>query len=79
MNENVKKIDPMEELVDFTAPVDPTGEKHDILLSVNGETVRVKRGSTVKLKRKFLEVWENAAAQTAAARATMERAQEGNL
>lgn len=79
MSENVKKNDPMEELVDFTAPVDPTGEKHDILLSVNGETVRVKRGSTVKLKRKFLEVWENAAAQAAAARMTMERAQEGNL
>ena len=73
-----KTLDP-EELVDFTAPVDLAGEKQDILLAVNGETVRVKRGSTVKLKRKFLEVWDNANAQALAARAAMERAQEGAL
>lgn len=72
-----KTLDP-EELVDFTAPMDPTGERQDILLSVNGETIRVKRGSTVRIKRKFLEVWNNAAAQTMAARAAMERAQEGS-
>lgn len=68
-----KALDP-EELVSFTAPMDPTGARQDILLAVNGETVRVKRGSTVRLKRKFLEVWDNAAAQTLAARATMEQA-----
>lgn len=68
-------VDP-EELVDFTAPYDPTGAAREILLSVNGETVRVKRGETVKLKRKFVEVWENANAQTAAARMTMEKAME---
>ena len=73
-----KALDP-EELVDFTAPMDPTGAKRDILLAVNGETVRIKRGSTVRIKRKFLEVWDNAAAQTMAARAAMERAQEGTL
>ena len=72
-----KALDP-EELVDFTAPMDFTGTKRDILLAVNGETVRVKRGSTVKLKRKFLEVWNNANAQALAARDAMERAQEGS-
>lgn len=72
-----KKIDPMEELVDFAAPYDPTGTQRDILLSVNGESVRVKRGSTVRLKRKFVQVWEDANAQSAAARMTMEKAREG--
>ena len=71
-----KTLDP-EELVDFTAPMDPTGQRPDILLAVNGETVRVKRGSTVQLKRKFVEVWNNAAEQTMAARAAMEQAQNG--
>ena len=78
MSESKNKVLDPEELVDFTAPMDPTGAKRDILLAVNGETVRVKRGSTVQLKRKFLEVWNNAAAQAMAARATMERAQEGS-
>ncbi len=71
---NTKKpqsVDPMEELVDFTAPFDPTGERQDIILSVNGETKRVKRGETVQIKRKFLEVWNNAQQQTAEARKAM--------
>ncbi len=69
-------LDP-EELVDFTAPFDPTGERQDVLLGVNGQIIRVKRGTTVKIKRKFLEVWDNATRQSAEARAAMERAQEG--
>ena len=68
-----KALDP-EELVDFTAPMDPTGAKRDVLLAVNGETVRIQRGSTVRVKRKFLEVWNNAAEQTMAARAVMDAA-----
>ena len=74
-----KKIvsDPMEELVEFTAPYDPTGAQRDILLSVNGETIRVKRGSTVQIKRKFVQLWEDANAQSAAARMTMEKASQG--
>ncbi len=75
MSENKKKLDP-EELVEFTAPVDLTGTRRDILLSVNGETVRVKRGATVRLPRKFLEAWDNANAQAMAAQAAMELAQE---
>ena len=64
MSETKNKVLDPEELVDFTAPMDPTGARQDILLAVNGETVRVKRGSTVQIKRKFLEVWNNAAEQT---------------
>ncbi len=69
-------LDP-EELVDFTAPYDPTGAARDILLAVNGESVRVKRGETVKLRRKFVQVWDNANAQTACARMTMDKARQG--
>ncbi len=65
-----------EELVDFTAPYDPTGEKRDIFLAVNGETVRVKRGETVKIKRKFVEAWNNSLAQTIEARRAQEKARD---
>ncbi len=65
-----------EELVDFTAPYDPTGEKRDIFLAVNGETVRVKRGETVQIKRKFVEAWNNSLAQTNEARRAKEKAQD---
>ena len=79
MSETKAKTLDMEELVDFTAPMDPTGVKRDILLAVNGESVRIQRGASVRIKRKFLEVWNNASAQAMAARATMEKAQKGNL
>ena len=78
MSETKNKVLDPEELVDFTAPMDPTGAKRDVLLAVNGETVRIQRGTTVRIKRKFLEVWNNAAAQAMAARAAMEKAQNGN-
>ncbi len=71
-----KVLDP-EELVDFTAPYDPTGAARDILLAVNGETVRVQRGTTVKLRRKFVQAWNDANAQTACARMTMDKARQG--
>ena len=77
MSEKKVVNDPMEELVDFTAPYDPTGAQRDILLSVNGETIRVKRGSTVQVKRKFVQLWEDANAQSAAARVAMEKASQG--
>ncbi len=72
-----KKFDP-EELVDFTAPLDPTGERQEIVLGVNGETIRVKRGESVKIKAKFLEVWKHSNQQAMAARATMAKAQESS-
>lgn len=77
MSETKDKLDPMEELVEFSAPLDPTGTNQDVLLSVNGETVRVKRGVTVTVKRKFVQVWDQSSAQRLAAHKIMEKAQEG--
>ena len=61
------KVDPMEELVPYTAPLLPNLKKRDILVGVNGETLRIKRGVPVKIKRKFYEALQNAAAQEFAA------------
>ena len=61
------EVDPMEELVDYTAPLLPNLKKRDILVGVNGETLRIKRGVHVKIKRKFYEALQNAAAQEFAA------------
>lgn len=61
------KVDPMEELVDYTAPLLPNLKKRDILVGVNGETLRIKRGVPVKIKRKFYNALQNAAAQEFAA------------
>lgn len=65
--EAAKVIDPMEELVDYTAPLLPNLKKRDILVAVNGETLRIKRGVPVRIKRKFYEALQNAAAQEFAA------------
>ena len=61
------KVDPMEELVEYTAPLLPHLKKRDILVGVNGELIRIKRGATVKIPRKHLEALQNAAAQEFAA------------
>lgn len=66
-----------EELVSFTAPIDPTGRERDIILSVNGDTIRVQRGATVEIKRKFVEVWEHSNEQHMAAYRAMEAAVKG--
>lgn len=77
MSDNNKKSDPMEEMVEFFIPPDPAMTSQDVLLSVNGETLRVKRGVTVRVKRKFAQVWRQSVDQRLAARRVMERAQEG--
>ena len=59
--------DPMEELVDYTAPLLPDMKKRDILVGVNGETVRIQRGVPVKIKRKFYNALQYAARQEFAA------------
>lgn len=64
-----------EELVDLSVPLDPKGELRDLVLGVNGELIRVKRGCTVKVKRKFVEVYQNSVAQNMAAVAAKEKAQ----
>lgn len=75
--QTVKAADP-EELVSFTAPIDPTGQQQDIILGVNGETIRIQRGATVEIKRKFVEVWENSTRQRSAAYRAMEAAAKGS-
>lgn len=56
-----------EELVEYTAPLAGMEKRRDILVAVNGETIRIKRGRTVKIKRKFKEALDNAARQEYAA------------
>lgn len=71
------KSDPdPEEVVEFYAPLDPTGKLRDLVLGVNGQLIRVKRGSTVKIKRKFVEVYQNSEAQTMAAVEAKEKAEK---
>lgn len=56
--------DPDEE-VTYTAHLIPGSKRQrPIVAIVNGEMIRIKRGETVKIKRKFLEVLENANEQT---------------
>ena len=64
------------ELVEYTAPLLGSPNKRDILVSVNGETVRIKRGVPVKIKRKFLNVLRQSAEQEMAAYMAIQRAQE---
>ena len=55
----------MEELVEYTAPIIPGVKKQKpVVVGVNGEIIRIQRGKAVKIKRKFVEVLENANAQT---------------
>lgn len=70
-----KAYDP-NELVDYIAPLLPGSKQKDIFGAVNGETFQVKRGVPVKIKRKFLEVLQNAQAQQFDAYQTMEQIQK---
>lgn len=67
---------PDEELVDYMAPLMGAGTRKDILVAVNGETIRIKRGVPVQIKRKFYKVLQQAAAQEYAAYQATEQAQE---
>ena len=57
----------MEELVEYTAPYGADIKDTSILVAVNGEEIRIRRGETVKIKRKFVEALQNAAKQERAA------------
>lgn len=61
------KADPMEELVEYTAPLLPDLKKQEVICAVNGEIIRVQRGETVKIKRKFVKALERASKQEVAA------------
>ena len=59
----VKALDP-NELVEYTASFIPGVKvQKPIVVGVNGEIIRIQRGKTVKIKRKFKEVLDNANAQ----------------
>lgn len=58
--EKVGKVNPGDELVDYTAPLLPGMGTQDVIAGVNGEIIRIKRGETVQIKRKFKEVLDNA-------------------
>lgn len=63
-----------DELVDYFAPMLPGENRHDIFVAVNGESLVIKRGVNVKIKRRFHEVLMNAQAQELSAYEAMEAA-----
>ena len=69
-----KKNSKNEELVEYTAPLLGTKDRKDVIVGVNGETIRIKRGVKVKIPRKFLKVLQQAADQEYAAYQVMENA-----
>lgn len=78
--EKVSKVKPGEELVEYMAPLLPGMGTQDVIAGVNGKIIRIKRGETVKIKRKFVEVLNNANKQrNAAYRAAAEAQQTKKL
>lgn len=67
------EIDRGEEYVDFMIPFG--GDTKAELIGVNGEFIRVQPGTKVRVKRKFVEAWENSQAQAREAWKTQIRAQ----
>lgn len=68
----------MEELVEIKLFKDNGKYKDDVFVSVNGETIAIKRGERVKIKRKFAEVLENSDHQDQeTARLIEEKSSEG--
>lgn len=60
--------DRMNELVEFTAPYSADiNDNTPIFVQVNGESLRIMRGETVTIKRKFLEAIRDSLAQERAA------------
>ena len=55
--------DPNEE-VEYYAPLLQGRNQKDIIVIVNGDSLRLKRGMKHKIKRKFVEALDNANAQT---------------
>ena len=48
----------------------------DVIVGVNGEIIRIKRGETVQIKRKFVNALNNAAKQQVAAYKAAAEAQQ---
>ena len=64
------------ELVEYFAPLLPGGKQKDIWVAVNGETCVIKRGVSVKIKRKFYDALQNAQRQQLAAYQAMAQIQK---
>lgn len=53
----------VEDMVSIRLFKDNNKYKDDVFVAVNGERVQIRRGDTVKIKRKFAEVLENSMRQ----------------
>lgn len=73
---NEAKVNPGDKLVEYTAPLLPGMGTQDVIVGVNGEIIRIKRGETVKIKRKFVNALNNAAKQQVAAYKAAAEAQQ---
>lgn len=76
MSEAKTYVDPGEEMVDYTAPMLGPEKGQDIVVGVNGRIIRIQRGQTVHIARKFVEVLQNAQRQEYAAYLAMEEARK---
>lgn len=65
-----------DKLVSFTAPLLPGQERQDIVVGVNGEIIRIRRGEPVTIKARFVWVLEDAARQQVEAHKAANRAQK---
>lgn len=74
MTDEKRKTENPETLVDYFAPMLPGENRQDIFVAVNGESLVIKRGAHVQIKRKFYEVLQNAQAQELKAYEAMEAA-----
>lgn len=66
-----------DDLVEYTAPF-TTIDAKPITVGVNGEFIRIQRGATVRIKRKFLEALQHANEQEMAAMKAQQAAQEAS-
>ena len=71
------EIDVNEQLVEYTAPFAADPHDREIFVAVNGENVRIMRGETVMIKRKFVKVLRDAAQQEREAYLARQRAAQG--
>jgi len=62
-----------EELVSIRLFKDNDKYKDDVFVAVNGEAIQIKRGETVKIKRKFADVLEHSMRQDTATANMIER------
>lgn len=67
-----------EELVDYMVPRGYGEKERDLVVAVNGQGIRIKKGERVQIKRKFVEAIENSLRQRASAEAAMDRAQKAS-